>query len=284
MKVFVLGPLEAELKAEAEQFGPDSYRIKSLRAEPGGEALILAYYLKGFGCHVHLSGSVGRDHWGRMITQRARKVADSAHIRTLSISTSFRLKLADLGPQVVELIYEGAGSKLTLSKEELLKLKPDWIHLTSKAVAGRNGRKNLRAAELASEELGSILSVDFATLGKRARLGSSSAIAFCEEGSCEGSSLSSRIAVIAAGERGCYSVVDGEVVQHEGLGRGWGEGSREAFIASFICAYYRTKSVEASCRAANYAAYYKSLRRGLTARIPFKEIMKRAEKAAEEER
>mgnify|MGYP001772778485 CR=1 FL=1 len=276
MKVVIIGDLAVDIRGNLnDTVKPGKNLIlKNVKEAVGGVASNITYYLRMLKDQVTVIGSVGNDVWGKKIIDKLRIIgADVSEIKMIDgIPTGFLVIIVDQNRERTMIGSRGSNEKLFVTAEKLLRLKPDWIHISGYTILNRKGKETIRNVQKAATELGVHYSVDLEGIGsKNVSLSLPSAVVFCNEGSCsEKSRQDASITVIKAGSNGCYRLYNGEVVQHRTLKVKLRDttAAGDAFNAAFIHAYWKTKKVDVACEFANRVAAFKVTKSGNMVKIP----------------
>ena len=204
---------------------------------------------------------------------------DVSNIKKLDgVPTGFLVIILDQNRERTMIGSRGANEKLRVTPEEILSLKPEWIHVSGYSLLNRNGKEILTNVINVAAELGVNYSVDLEGIGsKNVSLSLPSGIVFCNEGLCsEKSRRDAKITVIKAGSNGCYRLYNGEIVQHKTLKVKVKDATAagDAFNAAFIYSYWKTKNVDIACEFASRIAAIKVTKNGNMVKIPFAKVLK----------
>ncbi len=282
MKVAVIGDLAIDIRGylkDSMKAGKNLI-LENIKENVGGVASNITYYLRALRDQVSVLGAVGDDVWGKKIISKLKTLgADTSRVKVLSnMSTGFLIIVVDQSGERTMIGSRGSNEELSVTEEELLNIKPDWVHVSGYSLLNKKGKEILASARKAAEELGIDYSVDIEGIGsKNVSLELPSAVVFCNEGSCnEKSRKNAKLTVIKAGPNGCYRIYNGEIVQHKPIKVKVSDttAAGDAFNAAFIHAYWKTKEADLACEFANKIAALKVTKNGNMVTIPMAKVLK----------
>lgn len=274
-RVLIIGDLAWDIKAYLNErvILGKNLLVKEIVMSPGGVAGNMAWYIKELGHAGEVAGAVGNDVLGELMIKELNKSGIGTDlVKVLRGRTGILIVIVDSTGERTMIGERGANKRFSISKEEIIKAKPSWIHLSGYTLLNRSGGRLLSEAMAAAQDLGMPFSIDLEGVSERNRtLRLKGAYAFCNEGLCsESLREGANATIIKAGQRGCYLEMLGTIRHFEATRARAIEltGAGDAFNAAFISAMLNGHKEAEACRLANEVAGYKASKKGTRVRIP----------------
>ena len=259
--------------------------LDSPRIVAAGVAGNMAWYLRQLGVEPQVAGRIGDDSWGSLVRgQLGQAGIGTELIRTSRLVTGFFLVLVDKKGERTMIGSRSANTELTVSREEIMNARPQWIHVSGYSLLNRNYEETLKTLRSASEELAVPISTDLEGISAEGRhIDLQGVTVFCNEEEFReyfGTSPRRMIGKIGqtiavkAGPNGCYLMSGQKLIHFPSVAKSVLDttGAGDAFNAGFIASVLKGNDEIAACRFANAVAGLKIRQAGAKAILPSEEL------------